>query len=80
MAGLVSKDRKPTPWLSFGLFLMVVITIASVAGAVGCAYLSIAFPVEEWRATAVLFVLSSIGASIPTYVIWYIRDRVSKTG
>lgn len=80
MAGLVSKERKPTPWLSFSLFLMVALTIAAIGGAVVCSYLAIAFPVEEWRATAVLFVLSSIGSSIPTLVIWYIRDRISITG
>ncbi len=80
MAGLISKDRKPTPWLSFALFLMITLDVLSVGGAVVSAYLSIPFPVEQWRPLAVLFVLTSIGASIPTYVICYIRQQVSKTG
>lgn len=80
MAGLISKDRKPTPWLSFALFLMVTLELLSVGGAVVCGYLAIPFPVEEWRPAAVLFVLIAIGASMPTYVIWYIRERISKTG
>ena len=80
MAGLVSRERKPTPWLSFALFLMVAITVASVGGAVVCSYLAVVFPGEEGRASSVLFVLSSIASSIPTLVVWYIRDQVSKTG
>lgn len=80
MAGLISRERKPTPWLSFAMFLMIALEIAAVAGAVICGYLSIPYPIEEWRPLAVLFVLISIGASMPTYIIWYIREKASKAG